>query len=102
MSNDLAKRVVVAPAPDLKFYNNNSAAFVSIFNKTLLTIATFKSAVLAYVKSSGSLNQATSLAKSFSGAGVNVIVGETFNCRNTTSEHFETACLKRQPIHLSR
>jgi catalase len=85
VSNDLAKRVaevvgVAAPAPDPKFYNNNSTAFVSIFNKTLPTIATLNVGVLASVKSSGSLNQAASLAKSFSGAGVNVIVvGETLS-----------------------
>ena len=85
VSNDLAKPVaevvgVAAPAPDPKFYNNNNTAFVSIFNKTLPTIAALNIGNLASVKSSASLNQAASLAKSFSTAGVNVfIVGETLS-----------------------
>ncbi|KUJ07645.1 catalase-domain-containing protein [Mollisia scopiformis] len=79
VSNDLAKRVaevigVAAPAPDPMFYNNNSTKFVTIFGNPLLTIATLNVGVLASIKSSDSLSQAASLAQSFQGAGVNVIV----------------------------
>jgi catalase len=83
VDNDLAKRVaevigVEAPAPDPTFYNNNSTAFVSIFNKTLPTIATLKVGVLASVSSPDSLTQAAALSEAFSSAGVSVIVvGET-------------------------
>ena len=85
VSNDLAKRVaevvgVGAPAPDPKFYNNNSTAFVSIFNKTLPTIATLNVGILASVNSPRSLSQAAALAEPFSSAGANVIVvGETLS-----------------------
>ena len=83
VSNDIAKRVaevigLPAPAPDPKYYNNNSTAFVSIFNYSLPTIATLNVGVLASVASSSSLSQAASLAQAFSSSGLNVIVvGET-------------------------
>ena len=71
---------VAAPAPDPKFYNNNSTAFVSIFNKTLPTIATLNVGILASVNSPRSLSQAAALAEPFSSAGANVIVvGETLS-----------------------
>lgn len=83
VSNDIAKRVaevlgLPVPAPDPKFYHDNSTAFVTIFNNSLPTIATLKVGVLASVKSSGSLSQAAALAKAFSSEGVDtIIVGET-------------------------
>jgi catalase len=83
VSNDLAKRVataigLTAPAPDPKFYNNNSTKFITIFGNPLPTIATLNVGVLASVKSSASLSQAASLATEFKKQGVNtVIVAET-------------------------
>lgn len=83
VSNDLAKRVaevigIDAPAPSPKYYNNNSTAFVSIFNKTLPTIATLKVGVLASVSSQDSIAQAAALLQAFSSSGVVVsVVGET-------------------------
>lgn len=82
VSNDIAKRVAEAlgldaPAPDPTFYNNNSTAFVTIFNNTLPTIATLNVAVLTTVSNPDSLAQATSLIQAFAPAGVNVaIIGE--------------------------
>lgn len=82
VSNDLAKRIaevigVAAPKPDPTYYNDNSTAFVSIFNKTLPTIATLSVGVLASVNSPQSLKQAAALAEAFSAAGLTVtIVGE--------------------------
>jgi catalase len=79
VSNDLAKRVaevvgVAAPAPDPKFYNNNSTKFVSIFGNPLPTIATLTVGVLASINAPSSLTQAAALAQSFSTQGVNVLV----------------------------
>jgi catalase len=83
VSNDLAKRVAEvigqpAPSPDPKFYNNNSTAFVSIFNYSLPTIAGLNVGILTSVKSSVSLSQAAALKTAFASAGVNIfVVGET-------------------------
>lgn len=83
VSNDLAKRVaavvgVTVPAPDPKYYNNNSTAFIGIFGKSLPTIRSLNVGILTSVKSQGSLNQASTLAASFIADGVNVVVvGET-------------------------
>lgn len=82
VSNDIATRVadalgMTAPAPDPKFYNNNSTKFVTIFGNPLPTIATLNVAVLASVNSAGSLTQAASLATGFAISGVNVaVIGE--------------------------
>jgi len=82
VSNDLAKRVaevigIASPVPDPKFYNNNATKFISIFGHDLPTIATLNVAVLASVKSSGSMSQAAALTAAFKPAGVNVaVVGE--------------------------
>jgi catalase len=78
----LAKRVaealgIKAPAPDTEFYNNNKTAFVSIFNRTLPTIATLNVGILASVNSPNSLSQAAALSKALSSAGLTVtVVGE--------------------------
>ncbi len=83
VSNDLAKRVaevvgIAAPAPDPKFYNDNSTQFVTIFGKPLPSIATLTVGVLASVNSNSSLSQARQLSQSFASSGVDVvIVGET-------------------------
>lgn len=83
ISNDIAVRVaevigLPAPAPDPTFYNNNSTAFVTIFNNSLPTIATLNVGVLASVNSPSSLAYAAALTTSFAAHGVNVIVvGET-------------------------
>jgi catalase len=83
VSNDLARRVarvigVAEPSPDPTFYNNNSTAFVSIFNHSLPTIATLNVGILTSTSSAGSLAQAASLAGAFAQAGVNaIVVGET-------------------------
>ena len=82
VSNDIATRVadalgLTAPAPDPKFYNNNSTKFVTIFGNALPTIATLNVAVLTSVKSPSSLTQAASLAQGFASSGVNVaVIGE--------------------------
>lgn len=82
VSNDIAQRVaealgLEAPAPDPTFYNDNSTAFVTIFNNTLPTIATLTVAVLATVSNPDSLAQAASLVQAFAPASVNVnIIGE--------------------------
>lgn len=79
VSHDIATRVadalgLTAPAPDPKFYNNNSTKFVTIFGNPLPTIATLNVAVLASVNSPSSLAQAASLAQGFAPSGVNVVV----------------------------
>jgi catalase len=78
VSNDIATRVaqaigMTAPAPDPKYYNNNSTKFVTIFGNTLPTIATLNVGVLTSLDSPNSLSQAAALAASFSASGVNVV-----------------------------
>jgi catalase len=83
VDNDLASRVarvigIAEPAPDPTFYNNNSTAFVSIFNHPLPTIATLNVGILASTSSAGSMAQAEALAGAFAQAGTNpIVVGET-------------------------
>jgi catalase len=79
VSHDVAVRVAQvlgmdAPAADPTFYNDNSTAFVSIFNNTLPTIAGFKVAVLASVASPASIAQASSIVKAFEPLQVKVAV----------------------------
>jgi catalase len=79
VSNDIAQRVarvigIAEPAPDPTFYNNNSTAFVSIFNHSLPTIATLNVGLLATTSSAGSMSQAAALASAFAQAGTNPIV----------------------------
>ena len=68
VSNDLAKRVaqavgVAAPAPDPTFYNDNSTAFVTIFNGTLARLDGLKVGVLTSSSSSmGSSNGSSDAA----------------------------------------
>lgn len=83
VSNDIARRVarvigITEPAPDPTFYNNNSTAFVSIFNHSLPTIATLNVGLLATTSSAGSMSQAAALASAFAQAGTNpIVVAET-------------------------
>ena len=83
VSNDIAQRVarvigVTAPPPDPTYYNNNSTAFVSIFNYSLPTIATLNVGILASTSSAGSMAQAATLAGAFAKADLNpIVVAET-------------------------
>jgi catalase len=79
ISNDLAKRVarvigINEPVPDPTYYNNNSTAFVSIFNKTLPTIKTLKVGILASTSSQDSIAQTASLSAAFTKDGVNTVI----------------------------
>ncbi|KAH8652638.1 catalase-like domain-containing protein [Tricladium varicosporioides] len=82
VSNDIASRVadvlgLPVPAPDPTFYNNNSTAFVTIFNNSLPTIATLQVAILVSISNNQSITQAQALAAAFAPAAVGVsIIGE--------------------------
>lgn len=82
ISNDLAKRIAIAvgvdaPAPDSKYYHNNTTAGVSIFKNPLPTIATLTVGILTTTSSQSSLAQAAALAAAFKVKGaVPVIIGE--------------------------
>ncbi|KAK3357373.1 catalase-like domain-containing protein [Lasiosphaeria hispida] len=83
VSNDIAKRVaavlgLAAPAPDSRYYNNNVTAGISIFNKTLPSIATLRVGILASTKSASSLREAASLKERLTKDKLVVtVVGET-------------------------
>lgn len=84
VDNDLAKRVakvvgVADPSPDPRYYNNNSTAFVSIFNETLMKADGLKIGYLTTTTSNHS-SQASSLKSSFATSNVDlVVVAETLS-----------------------
>ncbi|KAI0506778.1 catalase [Xylaria bambusicola] len=80
VSNDVAVRVasalgMKAPAPDSKYYHDNTTAGLSITKDKLPTIATLKVGILASIASNSSaLNQANQLKQRFTADGLTATI----------------------------
>jgi len=79
ISNDLATRVaeaigISAPAPDDKFYHDNTTAHIGAFGEKLKTLDGLKIGLLASVSNKSSIAQGSKLQSALKDAGVDVVI----------------------------